>query len=95
MLTVSETATEELRKTLDVRETPPDVAYRMLMSDDDYMVRLDSPAESDRIIESEERMVLMLAPDIDQALAGVVLDVVEPENGGTPTLKLLSAAEMS
>jgi len=93
MLSVSETATEELRKTLD--EQPPEVAYRMLMSDDGYMVRLDSPAESDRIIESEERMVLMLAPDIDQALAGVVLDVVEPENGDKLTLKLLSAAERS
>ena len=92
MLTVSETATEELRKTLD--EQPPEVAYRLLMSDEGYAVRLDNPADSDRIIESEDRMVLMLAPDIDQALAGVVLDVVEPEDGGKPTLRLLPAAEM-
>lgn len=93
MLTVSETTTEELRKTLD--EQPPEVAYRLVMSDEGYAVRLDNPADSDRIIESEDRMVLMLAPDIDQALAGVVLDAVEPEDGGKPTLRLLPAAEMS
>lgn len=93
MFTVSETAAEELRKTLD--ERPPDVAYRLLISDEDYVVRLDSPSEFDRIIESEDRMVLMLAPDIDQELAGVVLDVGDPETGGEPTLRLLPAAEMS
>ena len=74
MLTVSETATEELRKTLD--EVPPNVAYRLLVSDEGYKVlRLDRPSERDRIIESEDRMILMLAPDIDQELAGIVLDL--------------------
>lgn len=93
MFAVSETATEELRKTLD--EVPPEVAYRLLMSDEGYKVRLDSPAESDRIIESEDRMVLMLAPDIDQELADVVLDVVDSGVEGKPVLKLLPAAERS
>ncbi len=73
MLTVSETATEELRKGLD--EVPAGVAYRLLVSDDGYDLRLDRPSERDRIIESEDRMVLMLAPGIDQESAGLVLDV--------------------
>ena len=42
MLTVSETATEELRKTLD--EVPPNVAYRLLVSDEGYKLRLDRPS---------------------------------------------------
>ena len=73
MLTVSDTATEVLRKALD--EADPDVAYRLTPSVEGYTMKLDSPSEDDRIIESEERVVLMLTPEVDQKLAGVVLDV--------------------
>lgn len=73
MLTVSDIAAEELRKTLD--EAEPDVAYRLVSSHEGYRMRLDSPSEDDRIIESEDRVVLLLTPDIDQQLTGVVLDV--------------------
>ena len=90
MLTVSETATEELRKTLD--EVPPDVAYRLLVSDEGYKLRLDRPSERDRIIESEDRMILMLAPDIDQELAGIVLDLKGQDK---LALRLLPAVDMS
>lgn len=92
MLTVSETATEELRKTLD--EVPPNVAYRLLVSEDGYDLQLDRPSERDRIIESEDRMVLMLAPGIDQELAGVVLDV-KGEDKDKLALRLLPAVDMS
>jgi len=94
MLTVSETATEELRKTLD--EVPPDVAYRLLVLDEGYKLRLDRPSERDRIIESEDRMILMLAPDIDQELAGVVLDLKgEDKLEDKLALRLLPAVDMS
>lgn len=94
MLTVSETATEELRKTLD--EVPPHVAYRLLVSDEGYKLRLDRPSERDRIIESEDRMVLMLAPGIDQELAGVVLDLKgEDKLEDKLALRLLPAVDMS
>ena len=88
MLAVSETATEELRKTLD--EVDPDVAYRLLVSDEGYKVLLDRPSGRDRIIESEDRMVLMLAPDIDRELAGVVLDL---KGGDKPALTLVPAVD--
>ena len=93
MLTVSETATEELRKTLD--EVPPDVAYRLVVSDDGYKLQLDSPSEGDRIIESEDRMVLMLAPGIDQELAGIVLDVNYLKGENKLSLRLVPAVNMS
>ena len=93
MLAVSETATEELRKTLD--EVDPDVAYRLLVSEDGYDLQLDRPSERDRIIESEDRMVLMLAPGIDQELAGVVLDVKYPKGEDKLSLRLVPAVNMS
>lgn len=93
MLTVSETATEELRKTLD--EVPPHVAYRLLVSDEGYKLRLDRPSERDRIIESEDRMILMLAPDIDQELAGIVLDRNDRKGEDKLALRLLPAVDMS
>jgi Fe-S cluster assembly iron-binding protein IscA len=85
MLTVSDTAAEELRKTLD--EAKPDVAYRLVSSHDGYQMKLDSPAEDDRTIESEDRLVLMLTPDIDQRLTGVVLDVEGEEEEKRLTLR--------
>ena len=88
MFAVSETATEELRMTLD--EVDPDVAYRLLVSEDGYDLQLDRPSERDRIIESEDRMVLMLAPDIDRELAGVVLDL---KGGDKLALTLVPAAD--
>lgn len=90
MLTVSDTAAEELRKTLD--EAEPDVAYRLVSSHDGYRMKLDSPSEDDRIIESEDRVVLMLNPDIDQRLTGIVLDLEEAEE---KSLTLRPTADMS
>jgi len=73
MLTVSDIAAEELRKTLD--EAEQEVGYRLVSSDEGYRMQLDSPSEDDRIIEKEDRVVLMLSPDVDQQLTGVILDV--------------------
>ena len=77
MLAVSDSATKELRKTLD--EVSADVAFRLVASHDGFAMQLDSPSEQDRVIESEARMVLMIAPDIDQKLDGVVLDLGEED----------------
>ena len=90
MLTVSDTATEVLRKALD--EADPDVAYRLTPSVEGYTMKLDSPSEDDRIIESEDRVVLILSLDIDQKLAGSVLDV---EGEDEPRLTLRPVADTS
>ena len=90
MLTVSDIAAEELRKTLD--EAEPEVAYRLVSSHEGYKMQLDSPSEDDRIIEKQDRVVLMLNPDVDQQLTGVVLDL---EGGEEKRLTLRPAADTS
>ena len=90
MLTVSDTATEALRRALD--ETDPEVAYRLSPSVDGYTMKLDSPSEDDRIVESEDRMVLLVTPEVDQHLTDAVLDV---EGDEEPRLTLRPVADTS
>lgn len=89
MLTVSDTATEALRDALD--ETEADVAFRLVSAPEGYRMQLDSPSEQDRIIENEDRVVLMLDPEIDDKLTGAVLDV---QQGDQPRLTLRPAIEL-
>lgn len=63
-----------------------------LVSHGGYKLRLDRPSGRDRIVESEDRMILMQAPDIDQELAGVVLDL---EGEDKLALRLVPAVDMS
>jgi hypothetical protein len=86
VLAVSASAAEELRQTLD--EVPTDVAFRLVSSEDGFLMRLDSPSDQDRVIENEERMVLMVAPDIDEKLNGAILDL-EGEDQPKLTLRLV------
>jgi hypothetical protein len=88
VLAVSDKAAQELRQTLD--EVATDVAFRLVSSEDGFVMRLDSPSEQDRVIESEERMVLMVAPDVDGKLSGVILDLQEEDQ---PTLTLRRVEE--
>ena len=90
MPTVSDTATEALRRALD--EADPEVAYRLAPSVDGYTMKLDSPSEDDRIVESENRMVLLVTPEVDEHLSDAILDV---EGGDEPTLTLRPVADTS
>lgn len=48
-------------------------------------MHLDSPSDEDRTIEDEDRVVLMVAAEVDEQLTGAVLDV---EDGEHPRLML-------
>jgi len=73
MLSVSDTAAEILREALD--ETEGELVFRLTPSPGGFKMQLDSPSEQDRTVESEDRVVLVLAPEVDEALTGAVLDI--------------------
>ena len=77
MLTVSDTAIDALCRAL--HETEDEVAFRLVPSAEGYRVQLDSPSEQDRTIENQDRVVLVLAPEVDEKLTGAILDVEEDE----------------
>ncbi len=71
------------RRALD--ETEDEVAFRLVPSPEGYRMHLDSPSDEDRTIEDEDRVVLMVAAEVDEQLTGAVLDV---EDGEHPRLML-------
>ncbi len=73
MLQVSDDATAELRSKLD--EVPADVGYRLLISEDkSYRLRLDRPSQRDRVVSTDDHVILMLDSSLDRQMVGIRLE---------------------
>lgn len=87
MLTVTTTAKEKLKETLQEREADPEEAIRLIRDPSDpnqLSLTLDKEKERDHVVESEDgRKVLLVAPDLAPALGEMVMDYQEtPEGAG-------------
>jgi Fe-S cluster assembly iron-binding protein IscA len=93
MLTVTATAKEKLKETLQERTTDPEEAIRLIphpSNPNQLEFTLDREKEGDHVVESEDgRKVLLVSPDLAPALGGMVMDYQEvPEGAGYTISKL-------
>ena len=93
MLTVTVTAKEKLKESLQERTTDPEEAIRLIPDPSNpnrLQFTLDKEKEGDHVVESEEgRKVLLVAPDLAPALGEMVMDYQEtPEGAGYTISKL-------
>jgi len=88
MLTVTTTAKEKLKETLQKQTTDPEVAIRIVSSPSKpkrLELVFDKEKEGDQVVETEEgRKVLLVGQDLISALEEMVVDCKEtPEGKGT------------
>ena len=93
MLTVTATAKEKLKETLQERGADPEEAIRLIpdpSNPNQLSFTLDKENEGDHVVESEDgRKVLLVAPDLAPMLGEMVMDYQEtPEGAGYSISKL-------
>ena len=97
MLTVTATAKEKLKETLQERTTDPEEAIRLIPDPSDpnrLKFTLDKEKEGDHVVESEDgRKVLLVAPDLASALGGMVMDYQETPEGAGYTISKLTTGK--
>ncbi len=97
MLTVTATAKEKLKETLQERTTDPEEAIRLIPDPSDanrLSFTLDKEKEGDHVVESEDgRKVLLVAPDLAPALGEMVMDYQETPEGAGYTLSKLTTGK--
>jgi len=85
MLTVTTTAKEKLKETLETKTTDPEIAIRIVPSPskpDRLDLVLDKEKEGDQVVETEEgRKVLLIEPNLVSALEEMVVDYKETPEG--------------
>jgi Fe-S cluster assembly iron-binding protein IscA len=89
MLTVTAQAAEKIRGDLQAAATDPEVGVRLIPSPsipNRIEMVLDKEKEGDQAVESEGVKILLLDPEIAQALEGMVVDYEETPQGGRFTI---------
>jgi Fe-S cluster assembly iron-binding protein IscA len=85
MLTVTTTAKEKFKETLQSKTTDPEIAIRIVCSPSKpgrLDLVLDKEKEGDQVVETEEgRKVLLIEPNLVSALEEMVVDYKETPEG--------------
>ena len=93
MVTVTAPAAEKIRGDLQAATTDAEVGIRLIPSPsipNRIQMVLDKEKEGDQIVESEGVKILLLDPEIAQALEGMVIDYEETPQGGKFTISKLA-----
>ncbi|MFQ6114202.1 MAG: hypothetical protein ACE5NG_08945 [bacterium] len=82
MLTVTDNAKEELKKTLQAHTDDPEVSLRLeLKPPGQFGLVLGKEAEDDQVVEHEGTKVLLVAAELASAVEGITLDVQDTADG--------------
>jgi len=82
MLTVTENAKQELKKTLLAHTDDPTIGLRLSRKQPgQFDLELDSEAEGDQVVEYEGLKVLLIGPGVAEALGERTIDVQDTPNG--------------
>jgi len=82
MLTVTDSAKQELKKKLQDSTNDPEVSLRLeLKPPNQFGLALGKEEEGDQVIESEETKVLLVASELAPVVDGSILDVQDTAGG--------------
>lgn len=82
MLTVTDSAKQELKKKLQDSTNDPEVSLRLeLKPPDQFGLALGKEAEGDQVIEYEETKVLLVASELAPVVDGIILDLQDTSGG--------------
>ena len=81
MLQMTEKAGSLLAKLLNESDAPEDMSARLEADDEQLRLAMDHPQENDQAFEFEGRIVLLVDPEVAQALQNYVLDIEDTEDG--------------
>jgi len=86
MVTVTERAARELRARLLALAPEPGYVLRLAAGPTGLILILDVEREGDQLVEFEGEAVLVIAPELSEALHGSVIDCEEREGGAVLTI---------
>jgi Fe-S cluster assembly iron-binding protein IscA len=69
-----------------LQEAQPSPALRLVIQNSQAALALDQPRDGDQVIEHDGKPLLLVDPEIAQALADITIDVQETPEGGRLTL---------
>jgi Fe-S cluster assembly iron-binding protein IscA len=82
MVTVTEQAAEVLRATLDEARTEPGQALRLLPRPGGGLgLGLDQEREGDQVVTADGEKILLMTPDIAEAVGEATIDAQQTEEG--------------
>jgi Fe-S cluster assembly iron-binding protein IscA len=82
MVTVTDQAAEVLRATLDEARTDPSQALRLLpKSGGGLGLGLDQEREGDQVVTADGEKILLITPEIADAVGEATIDAQETEEG--------------
>lgn len=82
MLTVTDSAKQELKKTLLAHTDDPEVSLRLeLKSPGEFGLLLGKEAEGDQVVEYEGTKVLLVASELAPVVEGITFDVQDTADG--------------
>jgi len=82
MLTVTESAKQLLKETLQAHTDDPELGLRLSPGELGQLgLVLDSEAEGDQVVEHEGAKVLLVASELTLAVDGVTLDIQDTADG--------------
>ena len=86
MLTVTDSAAQLLSEAMSSRDEETAEMIRIAFIDGEYSLTLDEPREDDAVIEHQSQGLLILDPEVSEALSDFTLDAQETAKG--PCLSL-------
>jgi hypothetical protein len=76
MIQVTERAAIALQEVLAINNTPPKRGVRLVPTEQGGLtMTIDSPRQGDAVVQRDDTPVLMVDRQVDEALAGLVLDL--------------------
>jgi Fe-S cluster assembly iron-binding protein IscA len=82
MVTVTDQAAEVLRATLDEARTEPGQALRLLLRPGGgFGLGIDQEREGDQVVTADGEKILLMTPDIAEAVGEAMLDTQNTEEG--------------
>jgi Fe-S cluster assembly iron-binding protein IscA len=87
VLNVSEKAAELLFASLQASRKEESEVLRLIQTREGLGLAIDKEGEGDQVVQHDNNKVLVIQPEISQALDGATLDAVETPDGQRLTLQ--------
>jgi hypothetical protein len=81
VILVSELAKTVLLESLQVSGVPPEQGLRLKVGANGFILETDQPNQQDRVIQHEGAAVVIVDPDIEDAVGDVIIDIADSPQG--------------